>query len=199
MSGKPKSDDRKPSGDDPISDWLLKQYYFLSAEKSRPILGAMVATPFVAILLFYLLISSSTSNIIAFTALVVSLVFITISMWMLCWILDKDQGTRAMQDISDPIKEGSEGFFITQYGTIFKLALVCSFLLFLVYMQRSPAMGGTQIHNYLGTTSIALITSISFLLGANCSALSGYAGIWVSVRANVRVAAAARKCYNEAL
>ena len=37
------------------------------------------------------------------------------------------------------------------------------------------------------------------MIGANCSALSGYAGIWVSVRANVRVAAAARKCYNEAL
>lgn len=46
---------------------------------------------------------------------------------------------------------------------------------------------------------MALITSVSFLLGANCSALSGYAGIWVSVRANVRVAAAARKCYNEAM
>jgi H+-translocating diphosphatase len=46
---------------------------------------------------------------------------------------------------------------------------------------------------------MALVTSISFLIGANCSALSGYAGIWVSVRANVRVAAAARKCYNESL
>jgi len=104
-----------------------------------------------------------------------------------------------MQDISDSIREGSEGFFITQYGTIFKLALVCSGLLFLVYLQRSPASGESKIQNYLGTTSIALITSVSFLLGANCSALSGYAGIWVSVRANIRVAAAARKCYNEAL
>jgi Na+/H+-translocating membrane pyrophosphatase len=46
---------------------------------------------------------------------------------------------------------------------------------------------------------MALITSVSFLIGANCSALSGYAGIWVSVRANVRVAAAARKCYNDAI
>jgi hypothetical protein len=27
LSGKKKSDDRKPSGDDPISDWLLKTYY----------------------------------------------------------------------------------------------------------------------------------------------------------------------------
>lgn len=46
---------------------------------------------------------------------------------------------------------------------------------------------------------MAFITMISFLIGANCSALSGYAGIWVSVRANVRVAGAARKCYNDAL
>jgi len=46
---------------------------------------------------------------------------------------------------------------------------------------------------------MAFLTSLSFLIGANCSALSGYAGIWVSVRANVRVAAAARKDYNEAL
>ena len=46
---------------------------------------------------------------------------------------------------------------------------------------------------------MAFITSLSFLIGANCSALSGYAGIWVSVRANIRVAAASRKCYNEAL
>lgn len=66
-------------------------------------------------------------------------------------------------------------------------------------MQRSPASGESRLNNYLGTTSIALITSVSFLLGANCSALSGYAGIWVSVRANIRVAASARKCYNEAL
>lgn len=46
---------------------------------------------------------------------------------------------------------------------------------------------------------MAMITSIAFLIGANCSALSGYAGIWVSVRANVRVAASARTCYNESL
>ena len=40
---------------------------------------------------------------------------------------------------------------------------------------------------------------ISFLLGAFCSAIAGYAGMWVSVRANIRVAAAARTDYNEAL
>ena len=66
-------------------------------------------------------------------------------------------------------------------------------------MYRSPASQNSPLHLYVSSTFMAFITSFSFLLGANCSALSGYAGIWVSVRANVRVAAAARKCYNEAL
>ena len=129
-----KGDDRKPSGDDPISDWLLSQYYKLSQDNMVGVRIAMAVVPIALIMLFYLLVSSTPSNVIAFTALVLSIIFIGVSMWLLCWILDKDQGSRAMQDISDPIKEGSEGFFITQYGTIFKLALVCAFLLFLVYL-----------------------------------------------------------------
>src|SRR3569833_1754490 len=104
-----------------------------------------------------------------------------------------------MKDVSDPIREGSEGFFITQYGTIFKLAFACSIGLFALYTIRSPASEDSPLHQYVGKTFMAFMTSISFLIGANCSALSGYAGIWVSVRANVRVAASARKCYNEAM
>ena len=50
-----------------------------------------------------------------------------------------------------------------------------------------------------GILSAACITGLSFVLGAIFSALSGYAGMWVSVRANVRVTSAARRCYNEAL
>ena len=63
---------------------------------------------------------------------------------------------------------------------------------------REP-VSGSVLNNYFSTTGMAFITMISFLIGAGCSAISGYAGIWVSVRANIRVAAAARNDYNEAL
>jgi inorganic pyrophosphatase len=63
---------------------------------------------------------------------------------------------------------------------------------------REP-VAGSELNVYFSTTGMAFITSISFLIGAACSAVSGYAGIWVSVRANIRVAAAARNDYNEAL
>lgn len=103
-----------------------------------------------------------------------------------------------MQDIALVIREGSEGFFATQYGTIFKYAFVSSIGLFVMYANREiPAQ--SKLSLYFSPVGMAFITSVSFLLGSVCSALAGYAGIWVSVRANLRVAAASRKCYNDAI
>jgi len=143
-------------------------------------------------------VSSSTSNLIAFSAFAIAVQFICFSIWMLGWILEHDTGPRAMQEVAEPIREGSEGFFITQYGTIFKLAFVTAIGLFFIYAVREP-LPDSRLNVYFSTTNIACITSISFLFGANCSAIAGYAGIWVSVRANLRVAAACRNDYNEAL
>jgi K(+)-stimulated pyrophosphate-energized sodium pump len=42
-------------------------------------------------------------------------------------------------------------------------------------------------------------TGIAFLIGAFCSAVSGYIGMYVSVNANIRTASAARRSLNEAL
>jgi Na+/H+-translocating membrane pyrophosphatase len=47
--------------------------------------------------------------------------------------------------------------------------------------------------------TLATITTLAFLLGAVCSSMAGYVGMWVSVRANVRVAGAARRTAREAL
>lgn len=93
---KDRKPDRKPSGDDPVSDWLLNMYYFLSRDNNKLIRLGMIAAPIALILAFTIFVSSSTPNVIAFFALVTSVVFIGISMWMLCWILDKDSGSRAM-------------------------------------------------------------------------------------------------------
>lgn len=51
---------------------------------------------------------------------------------------------------------------------------------------------------YYRVTS-AYITVASFMLGALCSGIAGYVGMWVSVRANVRVSSAARRSAREAL
>jgi len=152
----------------------------------------------VAILAFATFVSSTPSTLIAFSTFTISIMFIGLSLNMLGWILDKEIGPRSMQEIAEPIKEGSEGFFKTQYGTIFKLAFATALGLFFIYNLRDP-VPGSELNYYFNTLSMAMIMSISFLIGSCCSAIAGYAGIWVSVRANLRVAAAARNDYNGAL
>ena len=85
----------------------------MQADAYLPIKAAMILSGPASIITFALFVSSAQSNLIAFAALIISLMFITLSMWMLGWILDKDTGPRAMQEIAEPIKEGSEGFFMT--------------------------------------------------------------------------------------
>jgi Na+/H+-translocating membrane pyrophosphatase len=42
------------------------------------------------------------------------------------------------------------------------------------------------ISNVISNKAMALLTGFSFMFGAACSAFSGYAGMWVSVRTNIR-------------
>lgn len=101
-------------------------------------------------------------------------------------------GSLAMRGVSEPIREGSEAFFATQYTAIAKIALVVSVTLLFLYMLRPPTFG-------VPTLMLAVLVAISFLLGAACSAFAGFVGLWVSVRANVRVTEAATKSYNSAV
>ena len=183
---------------DYYADFIMNWYRRFQSDSMFALkIGIMASAP-AAIVLFALFISSAASTLVAFVTFVVSISFIVLSLHMLGWILDKDIGPRSMQEIAEPIREGSEGFFMTQYGTIFKLAFCTSFGLFLIYNLREP-VPGSELNHYFSTFSMSIIMSISFLLGACCSAISGYAGIWVSVRANLRVAAASRNDYNGAL
>ncbi|KAK1275668.1 Pyrophosphate-energized membrane proton pump 2 [Acorus gramineus] len=141
-------------------------------------------------------IGSRTSPIIVFvfTICIISFCF---SIYLTKWVLDKDEGPLEMTQISDAIRDGAEGFFRTQYGTISKMAMLLAFVILSIYMFRSTTP--QQESTGLGRTTNAFITVAAFLLGALCSGAAGYVGMWVSVRANVRVASAARRSAREAL
>jgi hypothetical protein len=107
---------RKPSSvvyEDPVADLLLKYYSKITMDDNEMVRFVFLAAPFGIIMFFYMFVSNSTSSMISFTAFIVSLVFLGVSMWMLCEILKKDLGPRSMQDIAEVIREGSEGFFMT--------------------------------------------------------------------------------------
>jgi len=108
--------------------------------------------------------------------------------WLLARsVLANDTGTAEMQVISNAIREGAEAFLKRQYRTIGILAAVLAVVVFVGY-HLSPR-----------TAPFALKTVISFLVGAVCSGLAGFTGMYVSIRANIRTASAARTSLNKAL
>jgi K(+)-stimulated pyrophosphate-energized sodium pump len=102
-------------------------------------------------------------------------------------VIAQDTGTVEMQVISNAIREGAEAFLKRQYRTIGAIAVVLAFVVFFGY------------HLSARTAPFALRTVVSFLVGATCSGLAGFTGMYVSIRANIRTAAAARSSLNLAL
>ena len=102
-------------------------------------------------------------------------------------VLAGDTGSPDMRLISDAIREGAEAFLSRQYRSIGIMAVVLAIVIFLGYF-FSPS-----------TRAVAVPTVISFLVGAICSGLAGFTGMYVSIRANIRTAAAARNSLNGAL
>merc|ERR1712166_1639340 len=118
MNGNEKKNFSSPTMADPIADMILSWYKMIEKPSMSAFkFGALGIVPG-AILIFCLFISNTVANTIAFMAFATSCGFIIFSIWLLGSILDNSTGTKAMQDVADPIREGSEGFFITQYGTI---------------------------------------------------------------------------------
>jgi len=102
-------------------------------------------------------------------------------------VIGADQGTPEMQKIAAAIKEGAEAFLKRQYKTIYMLSVLAAILIYCLYI-------------FLGKGQpLALKTVVSFLVGAVCSGLAGFSGMFVSIRANLRAASAARTSLNKAL
>ncbi len=112
-------------------------------------------------------------------------------------VLSRDTGTQAMVDVADTIREGADAFVKRQYTTITLLALGAAVIIGIVItlveteqVADVPKLAGAPIGG---------LTAIAFLVGAGCSMASGIIGMTISVRSNVRTAAAARRSLVEAV
>ena len=105
------------------------------------------------------------------------------------WIFSRDENHAEMRRISEAIRQGSEGFLRVQYSSIATIAVLIASVLFVLYLFRvSPSA-------HVSSSTLAVLTAVSYLVGAFCSALAGYIGVWVSVRVNIRVSVAASKLH----
>jgi K(+)-stimulated pyrophosphate-energized sodium pump len=100
-------------------------------------------------------------------------------------VLASPEGTEKMKEIARAIQEGARAYLTRQFRTVgIFLAGLTVVLFFLL-----PAPENAE-HSAL---SIKIGRSLAFILGAGFSAVTGYAGMWLAVRANVRTANAARE------
>ena len=113
-------------------------------------------------------------------AIISSFVAIVYGLFLAKSILKKSPGNTRMQEIAKAIQEGASAYLNKQYKTISIIAVILFFIIGFV-----PKLGWTM--------------AFGFLVGAVFSALAGYIGMNVSVRANVRTTEAARSGINEAL
>jgi K(+)-stimulated pyrophosphate-energized sodium pump len=110
-------------------------------------------------------------------------------------ILRRDTGTPEMQRIGDMILEGAMAFLRRQYTTIGIIAIFTA----IVVGALVGALDGEKGIPGMTAIGIAWRTGLAFLVGAFCSAVSGYIGMYVSVKSNVRCASAARRSLHEAI
>ncbi|HEX2716289.1 MAG TPA: sodium/proton-translocating pyrophosphatase, partial [Gemmatimonadaceae bacterium] len=137
--------------------------------------------------------SQSTLLWIILGASVFALVFAT---WLARWVLARGRGTPEMQRISDAIQQGAEAYLARQYKTIGILSVVVAALIGVGY---GFFRATTQHDPVSSARTLALYVTGSFLLGAISSGIAGFMGMWISIRANIRVASAAMTSLNAAL
>ncbi len=124
------------------------------------------------------------------------LIGVLFSLFLARQVLAGDKGTPEMQNIADKIYKGAMAFLRRQYTTIAVLAIVAAVLLGIL-LSVLPVNGRSTVT--ISGLDLGLKTAIAFLVGAICSALSGFVGMFVAIQANLRTAAAASKSLNAAL
>ncbi len=123
------------------------------------------------------------SSVIIF-ALVSGIVGIAYGVYLTFWVLRQDAGNDTMQTIALAIQEGAGAYLNRQYRTVGIVAGVMFLILWLA--------GAWSDH-------FGLLTAMGFVVGAAASAIAGYVGMVIAVRANVRTAQAASKGLDPAL
>ena len=114
---------------------------------------------------------------LVYLVLGVSLVALAIALALRAQVLSASDGTAKMKEIAEAVQEGAAAYLARQFRTLSFFVVIVFVLLFAL-----P-----------GDTNVKIGRSIFFLVGAAFSALVGYQGMWLAVRANVRVAEAARQ------
>ncbi len=108
-------------------------------------------------------------------------------------VLRRDTGNDRMREITAAIQQGARAFLRRQYRSIAIIAII------LAIVFAGAIFGSAVATGKPNAVELGLKTAGAFALGATFSALSGFIGMQVAIRTNVRSAAGSLKSFNDAL
>jgi len=109
-------------------------------------------------------------------------------------VLKRSMGTPKMKEIGDIIFQAAWAFMKRQYSTI----AIYSVAIAVIIGVLVGVLGGTEVEG-LSQFDIGWRTGVAFLVGALCSGVAGFIGMYIAVKSNARCAAAAQKSLTEAV
>jgi K(+)-stimulated pyrophosphate-energized sodium pump len=120
-----------------------------------------------------------------FIAPVAGLISILAAVYLYFYVSRQDSGNEKMREISGAIREGANAYLRRQYSTLAIFVFVVAIVLLIVFWNPSNWIQGPS-------------RAFSYVLGSLCSALAGFFGMNVALKANVRTANGARSGLNKA-
>ena len=123
--------------------------------------------------------------------------------WLRGIVLKKDKGTAKMQEVWNAIRIGANSYLGRQLRTILPLIGILTLVMFFSVYVVPPSLEAREEFKAFGDQGIKLIIAvgrtIAFIMGASFSLMVGQLGMRMAVQANIRVASASRRGFNEAL
>jgi len=109
--------------------------------------------------------------------------------YLMVKVLQEDEGTDKMKEIASAIQVGAWAYLKRQFRTIGMILVPVGAVVFLT----SVAIDKPNGESALSFVSAGLYRTIAFVLGCVASGLTGYIGMTLATRGNVRTAAAAKR------
>ena len=118
-----------------------------------------------------------------------SLLAIAVGFYLAKSVLAEDEGTPKMKEIATAIQVGAMAYLKRQFRTIGMILIPVAIIVFVtsVSIERKD---GTEALSFIAS---GIFRTLAFLLGCVASGLTGYIGMTLATRGNVRTAAAARR------
>ncbi len=133
----------------------------------------------------------SFENTLLWLVLGISLVALLFAWYLVRAVLRAPEGSEKMKEIARAIQDGAKAYLRRQFRTVGVFIVLIGVALFFVLPAHDVMNASGEVA--YSALSIRFGRSIAFLLGAGASMLTGYTGMWLAVRANVRTANAAKE------